>query len=153
LRSRKPRWQRLDEPGSEEVLLTRSEYLPGDDTWLASDSPSSRYSAVFEDNGETGYFYAYERTQPEGTILDALHIYNVVNVVDREIPSGAEIKWSPDGLKASLLLNNYPHAVIDFAARRAYCRNNFPPTTGPWSDRPRVPWSEDLMSLFNGTVT
>jgi hypothetical protein len=132
--------------------VTSCEYLPGDETWLPSDSPTSRYSAIFEDNGETGYFYAYERTQPEGTILDALHIYDVRNVVDREIPSRAEIRWSRDGLKAALLLNNYPHAVIDFAARRAYCRNNYPRTTGPWSDRPRAPWSDDLMQLLEGPV-
>src|SRR6476659_4698216 len=104
--------------------MTSAEYLPGDETWLASDSPTSRYSAIFEDNGETGYFYAYERAQPEGAILDALHIYNVRNVVDREIPTRAEIRWSPDGLKAALLLNDYPHAVIDFPARRASCRTN-----------------------------
>ena len=129
--------------------MTTAELVPGDETWLASDSPSSQYSAIFEDDGETGYFYAYERTEPEGTVLDSVHIYNVRNVVDREIPSVARILWSKDGLKAALLLNDHPHAVINFAARRAYSRSNFPRTTGPWSDRERAPWSEDLMQLFD----
>jgi hypothetical protein len=38
----------------------------------------------------------------EGLILDAVHVYNVRNVVDREIDSTAEIIWSEDGLKARL---------------------------------------------------
>jgi len=86
-------------------VVTVAEFLPGDEVWLASDSPTSQYSAIFEDDGETGYFYAYERTESDGTILDAVHIYNVRNVVDREIPSVVRIIWSADGLKAALLLN------------------------------------------------
>jgi hypothetical protein len=104
---------------------------------------------VFEDDGVTAYFYACERVAAEGTILDAVHIYNVRNVLDREIPSRVDIVWSTDGLKAALLLNDYPHAVIDFSARRAWCRTNFPETRGPWGDRPREMWSDELMRLFD----
>ena len=107
---------------------------------------------MFEDDGQTGYFYAYERTAPAGTILDAVQIYSVKNVTDRELPSVAEIVWSADGLKAALLINSHPHAVIDFDDRRAYSRTNFPPTTGPWSDHERVPWSDDLMRLLDDSA-
>lgn len=100
------------------------QFLPGDETWFASDSPTSNFSAVFEDNGETGYLYACKRSGEQTSILDAVHIYNVRNVVDREIESRGEILWSSDGLKAALLLNGHPHAVIDFSARRAHCRSN-----------------------------
>src|SRR5215218_10143932 len=37
------------------------QFLPGDETWYATDSPASTYSAVFEDDGGTAYFYAFER--------------------------------------------------------------------------------------------
>jgi hypothetical protein len=47
-------------------------FLPGDETWYASDSPVTSYSAVFEDDGETGYFYAYDRAAgDDDPILDA----------------------------------------------------------------------------------
>ena len=123
-------------------------FLPGDETWYPSDSPTSQFSAVFEDDGETGYFYAWDRAREEGSILDAVHVYNVRSVIDREIDSTAEIVWSADGLKAALLLNGYPHAVIDFEARRAYSRSNFPPPRGAWRAAERPPWDDDLMGLF-----
>jgi hypothetical protein len=121
---------------------------PGDDTWFASDSPTSSFSAVFEDNGETGYFYACERSGERTSILDAVHIYNVRNVIDREIESRGDIVWSSDGLKAALLLNGHAHAVIDFSAQRAYCRLNFPPPGGAWRGPEREPWDDSLMRWF-----
>jgi hypothetical protein len=129
--------------------VTEETFLPGDETWVGSDSPTSAFSAVFEDDGDTGYFYAVERRAGgELEILDAVHIYNVRNVVDREVPSVARVVWSADGLKAALLINDYAHAVLDFAARRAYCRTNFPPPGGAWRADARVPWSDALLDLF-----
>ena len=50
-------------------------FTPGEETFYASDSPTSSVSGVFEDNGETGYFYAYDRAAPkDARILDACHI-------------------------------------------------------------------------------
>jgi hypothetical protein len=46
-------------------------FLPGDEAWYATDSPTSQFSAVFEDDGDTGYFYAWDRAREEGSILDA----------------------------------------------------------------------------------
>ena len=123
-------------------------FLPGEETWYASDSPTSHFSAIFEDDGDTGYFYAWDRAREEGAILDAVHVYTVRNVIDREIDSKAAIIWSEDGLKAALLLNDYPQAVIDFQARRAYSRSNFPPPGGEWRASERAPWDDDLMRLF-----
>ena len=125
--------------------MNRHAFSPGTDTWYASDSPSNDFSAIFEDDGQTGYFYAYRRGAAQGGILDAVHIYNVANVVDRQLESTAEILWSSDGLKAALLINAWPHAVIDFGARCSYCRTGFPPPSGSWS---RGPWTDDLMRSF-----
>ena len=51
-------------------------------------------------------------------------------------------------MTAALLINDYAHAVIDFGTRRAYCRTNFPPPTGPWRAEARVPWSDTLLAVF-----
>jgi|SRR5215831_2892537 len=120
-------------------------FQPGVETWYASDSPHTKFSAIFEDDGNTGYFYAYDRALAEAPILDAVHIYNVKNVTDRERPSVAEITWSADGLKAALLINAYPHAVIDFSERCSFCRTEFPPAPSPWK---RGTWSDALMEWF-----
>jgi hypothetical protein len=124
-------------------------FTPGEETFYARDSAASSFSGVFEDDGQTGYFYAYDRAAPEhARILDACHIYDVADVVDRHRPSEVEIIWTRDGMKAALLINNVPHAVIDFRAQRAYCRTNFPPPGGPWHAPSRAPWDDALLSDF-----
>lgn len=115
--------------------MTELEFTVGTDGFLASDSPRGRYSAIFEDDGETGYFYAYEfeRADP---ILDSLLIYNVVDVVNRGRPVTASIMWSETGLQCALLIENRPHASFDFEKRRGYCRANFP----NFEDEPGQSW-------------
>jgi hypothetical protein len=123
-------------------------FLPGDDTWYASDAPLGDHSVVFEDNGETGYFYAVKR-QGEGLqILDAVQIYVVRKVVDREIPTEVEVAWTDRGDRAALYLNSYPHAVFDFQTRRGYCRTGFPPPpqTG-WSTQGHA-WDDAALDPF-----
>lgn len=82
---------------------------------LPSVSPTADYGVVFEDDGVTGYFYGVEYHDTTFEIIASQHIYNVASVIDREIPSTVEIVWSEDGLKATLLINDHQHAVIDFA--------------------------------------
>lgn len=126
-------------------------FRPGAEAWIASDSATSSFSGVFEDDGETGYFHAYDRGNPENPILDAVHIYNVASIVDRDrtIDSEAEVRWSTDGLKAGLLINDYLHAVIDFEQCRAYCRTNCPPPGGAWEAPQREPWNDSLANLLD----
>jgi len=58
----------------------------GDDVFIESFSPENRYGVVFEDDGETGYFYAVEKDgDGHGVrILDALHIYEAHEGPDEE---------------------------------------------------------------------
>jgi len=120
-------------------------FKPGDNAFFASDSPTHPHSASFEDDGDTGYFYALDLDRSDNMILDALHIYNVASVSDRDGESSLSILWSADGIKCALLINGYPHATFDFAARQGRCRTNFPtvPNAAPgcwdssdhrWSD-------------------
>jgi hypothetical protein len=103
----------------------------------------------FEDDGETGYFYATRLSGHE--IFDAVHIHNIASVVDRDRESEVEILWSNDGFKSALLINHYPHAVFDFSAKRGYCRTDFPNSPrrkdGGWQkDTHR--WDDAVMRKF-----
>ncbi len=109
------------------TIGAESEIMVGKPIAVESNSPSQPFEAVFEDDGETGYFYALDLRQEDMPIQDALHIYNVAAVTDRAIPSTVQIVWSSDGLKAGLIINRFPHAVFDFSAKRGVCRSGFPP--------------------------
>jgi hypothetical protein len=117
---------------------------------IVQDSPNGRFSAFFEDEGKTGYFYAVDPAQAD-RIVDAVHIYNVGNVVDRSKPSQVKIAWTDDGMKCVLLINDYPHAVFDFSAKRGYCRTNFPNFSsdgGGWSKADHS-WSDEAIAWLN----
>src|SRR5689334_13956825 len=79
--------------GAEQVIVV------GEPNFVESASPAHSIAVVFEDDGDTGYLYAVDRSDAELHILDASHIYNVADVVDRATPSKVVIMWSPDGLK------------------------------------------------------
>ncbi|MGO8796714.1 MAG: DUF2251 domain-containing protein [Candidatus Sulfotelmatobacter sp.] len=116
------------------------------------DAPSGRFGAFFEDEGDVGYFYALDLTRSENRILDAVHIYNVKSVIDRDQPSSLSIVWSDDESKCALLINGYPHSVFDFAAKRGHCRTNFPnypdSPDGGWL-RSDHSWSDDAAAWLN----
>jgi hypothetical protein len=113
----------------------------GEEVVLSSNSSTSKYGVVFEDDRTVGYLYALELRGAQNKIVDAMHIYNVSSVVDRDKPSTIQILWSDDGLKAALLINNYPHAVFDFANHQGCCRTNFP-SPGPNCTRPE--WNDQI---------
>jgi hypothetical protein len=127
------------------IIDIEAAFTVGQDTYLDSVSPSNTYAVVFEDNLETGYFYA-ANTKPSLRILDALHIYNVADVVDKEKPCNIKIVWSDDGLIASLLINNYCHAIFDFEKRAGYCRNGFPDTGSDWTQIKERVLTDDLIT-------
>ncbi|HEY9132369.1 MAG TPA: DUF2251 domain-containing protein [Dyella sp.] len=119
----------------------------GGEQFIEGPAPGGRYAAIFEDDGDTGYLYALDLSRQEQPIQDALHIYNVVNIADRETMSTLTIGWSGDGLKAALLINGHPHAVIDFVAKHGYCRTGFPPPSieSGWIGHD---WDDTAMDLF-----
>ncbi|MBJ7429550.1 MAG: DUF2251 domain-containing protein [Bacteroidia bacterium] len=105
--------------------------MVGEDTFIDS-TVENNNAVVFEDNCETGYFYAVDRNN-DLTVLDALHIYDVANVVDKKKPSSIKIMWTEDLTKAFLSINNYYHAVFDFGHKAGYCRNGFPESNSTWT--------------------
>ncbi|HEU0124184.1 MAG TPA: DUF2251 domain-containing protein [Bryobacteraceae bacterium] len=131
--------------------MTVREFITvGEGAMVISESAVEPLTSFFEDDGETGYFYALDSREDE-QILDALHIYNVESVVDRHRESEIEIIWSADALKSMLLINGQPHAVFDFSARRGYCRTgfpNFPQSSSDWQ-RYRHEWDDSVVAFFD----
>jgi hypothetical protein len=107
-------------------------FVVGEDTFFDSFSPTLPFGVTFEDDLTTCYFYA-TASEPEFGILDTLHIYNVADVVDKAKPCTIQIAWTDDGTIASLLINNYCHAIFDLENRAGYCRNAFPDCQGEWA--------------------
>ena len=124
-----------------------TEFYPGQEAYLDSKSAVSSFAVVFEDDGTTGYFYALDVANEGQMILDAVHIYNANNVTDKDRSSVAKIIWSASGEQAALLINEYPHAVFDFAAKRGYCRTGFPPPSPNWSSEGHE-WDDAAMGFF-----
>jgi hypothetical protein len=116
-------------------VVAEKQIIVGQETAIEGGAPQGAFAAVFEDDGQTGYFYALDRSFDGSPIQDALQVYNVRNVIDREKPSVVKIGWSIDSKKVILLINDYPHAVFDFLTKQGFCRSGFPPTKpgGEWS--------------------
>jgi hypothetical protein len=95
------------------------------DTLLESTAAAGERSVIFEDDGTTGYFYAI-RPGAELEILDALHVYDVASIADRQIPVTVQIFWAENRAAAVLLINGHSHALYDFERSVGFCRNAFP---------------------------
>ena len=93
----------------------------GSPTLVDTMSEDGKWYVVFEDDGETGYFYAVDCSGEAQTIRGALHIYNV-----RDLPeatsSSVDIVWSTDDQAVALAIDDVPHAAFDLVGKRATCR-------------------------------
>lgn len=131
-------------------ILTQETLTVGQPLIVDCESPIGRFAVVFEDDGETGYFYAVDTHAEEGNpVQDALQIYEVTQVADADRPSALEIGWSADGLKALLLINDDPHAVFDFERRQGWCLLGLPvpAADADWSASGHG-WSDTVEAIF-----
>ena len=129
----------IQQISAENTTMSRGEFLVGN-ILLDSTIQDQPYYAVFEDDGDTGYFYVCDHRHPEQPVIDALHIYDVQSVSDKEKTSLFEIMWSTDRLKTALFINGRCHAIFDFAKMEGRCRSNFP------NSQYRRDWSDELVS-------
>lgn len=130
-------------------VVAEQEFIVGKPLVLQGTAPNGPFAAVFEDDGDTGYFYALD-TRVEGTPLqDVVHIYNSADVTGADKPVTAVIGWSVDNHKVVLLINGHPHAIFDFDRKQGYCRTGFPPAApnGRWSLDGHS-WSDSAIQLF-----
>jgi hypothetical protein len=148
-------------------LMQEQDWVAGQDLFIESFSPESRYGVVFEDDGEAAYFYAVEKDS-EGTgvrVLDALHIHESDDRIERNDsgdpplgpktnpgpgarPSPLKIVWSRDWMKCALVIDGYCHALFDFEAHGGYNINEFPPPNDFWSKGERKLSDELIQRLF-----
>lgn len=131
-------------------LGAEAEIEVGNPTVIQSDVPDGDCGVVFEDDGDTGYFYARDYQVEDRLFVDALHVYSVKGVVDADRSSALRIIWSRDFTKSALLINDSPQAVFDFSEKTGYCQDEFPEPdaeTG-WQ---RKPWSSEQREWFYPT--
>lgn len=123
-------------------------FLPGEPFVLDSKSPHHIFMATFEDDGVDAYFYAVDPRSVNQPIKDARLIYECKNLAPdlRGQMLKVQILWSEDGKKALLLLDQYPHAAIDFNAEKAYCRMGVP-LVSMWN-QDNFFWEDRLLRLF-----
>lgn len=131
------------------ILGAELKFHPGKNKVIESVSPqNSNYMLVFEDDGTTGYLYVLLMNNTENPIVDAMHVYDVESITDKNIESHFMIVWTPDGSKGALFINDYCHAIVDFAENGAYNRNGFPPTEKNGWVKKGHDWDESKLSLF-----
>jgi hypothetical protein len=118
----------------------------GDKLVMQMDAPSGQVTVVFEDDGDTGYFYALAPTASgELQLLDALHVYNAEADL-RGTDVRFEIEWSDDSKLVGLRVNASLWAFFDFGAETGWSRSNFPPPAGKWRmDGARPAWDDALV--------
>ena len=147
--------------------------VPGEDNFIESFSPENNYGVVFEDDGETGYFYAVEKDK-DGSglrVLDALHIYEVVEfLADKAAaaigqaplsppekktdategvnPSKLLVIWSRDWMKCALVIDGRCQAIYNFETQGGYNINEFPPPNDIWTKGDRKLTDEMIRDLF-----
>lgn len=130
-------------------LLREQALTPGTDTFIECVSEENNFAVVFEDDTDTGYFYALELDPEKGTqrILDALHIYQVE---EEEKPAAGmlQIIWSTDWLKCALVINNKCQAVFDFENQAGYNRSEFPPPNETWTKQERTLREDVIKEMF-----
>jgi hypothetical protein len=55
-------------------LIAKDLIVIGKEIEIFGESHKGRYATVFEDDGETGYFYALDAEKTDNQICDAMHI-------------------------------------------------------------------------------
>jgi hypothetical protein len=143
-------WARLfgthDDTGGSTLSSPIHSLSVGRPTVFEFKSPMDKLSVVFEDDGSTGYFYALDYTRNEQPVQEVMHIYCVNKLPARDTPASLRVVWSQDGARVGLWINGAPQGVFDFAARRGYCRSNFPAPAN-WNSHDFA-WNDDALAFF-----
>jgi hypothetical protein len=131
-------------------LMAEKVFTRGENFLVESNSPENKFGVVFEDDGETGYFYGVQTDAGTGelTVLDALHIYELQKGHRKHDPSKLLIIWSKDWLKCALVLDDHCHAIFDFENHGGYNINEFPPPNSIWTKKERKLTQEIIRELF-----
>ena len=129
-------------------LLKNEEIQIGAGCFIQGEAPEHAFVVVFEDDKETGYFYAAEKAATGSlSILDMLFIYDAQQVSGKEKKAKLSILWSTDWQRCGLILNNTCHAVFDFQNKAGYNITGFPPPV-LWNATDRKLTAEMVKAFF-----
>ena len=131
-------------------LLKKESINIGHPLVIESVSPENNNMVVFEDDGETGYFYAATKNEKGevAQILDMVYIYDTGSVDISKRKTLLSIIWSRNWQQCGLVLGDVCHAVIDFPAQGAYNLAEFPPPNEVWTKQPRKLTKEMVRTFF-----
>ena len=129
-------------------LLKNEEIKIGDGCFIQSEAAEHAFAVVFEDDKETGYFYAAEKGATGSlSILDMLFVYDAQQVSAKEKKAKLSVLWSTDWQRCGLIINNTCHAVFDFQNKAGYNITGFPPPV-LWNATERKLTAEMVKAFF-----
>src|SRR5690349_18834285 len=110
-------------------LLKKENIVIGNERFIESVASDAEFAVMFEDDGETGYFYAAEKDAGTGavTVLDMLFIYDVEQVPKEKRAATLALVWSTGWKQCALVLDDTCHAIFDFQNKAGYNLAGFPP--------------------------
>jgi hypothetical protein len=122
----------------------KNQHRIGTEFFSDSMSPQGGFATVFEDDGETGYFYALDTKSVNQQIVSALHVYDVASE-----GNGTQVLletiWTSDGLMCGFLIDHTVVAVFDFGDKSGWQRLPISDSHGEWTYLPLTP---DVESSF-----
>ncbi len=132
-------------------LLKEQSITIGENTFIECVSSENDFAVMFEDDTESGYFYAAEKSREtqDIRILDMLHIYDVESIAEPERSAVLSVIWSTDWMKCALVINSYCHAVFDFGNHGGYNRHEFPPPNAIWTQGDRKLTDKMISAFFD----
>jgi hypothetical protein len=131
-------------------LLKDVTHRIGEPVIIESHSAENAYQVIFEDDGDTGYFYAAEEESGKPLrILDMLFIYEVAAVDKKARNVKLAIVWSTDWQRVALIIGNDCYAVFDFEGHGGYNLAGFPPPNEIWTKHPRALTAEMVSGFFS----
>jgi hypothetical protein len=108
-------------------LLKQENIVTGKGCFIQTEAAEHRFVTVFEDDKETGYFYAAEKDDSGSlSILDMVFIYDVQSIPPGERKVQLSVIWSTDWQRCALVIDNTCHAVFDFQNKAGYNLTAFP---------------------------
>jgi hypothetical protein len=131
-------------------LLKEQDITIGEDLFIQVDCPENNYTVVFEDDTDTGYFYAAERSPQDASlrILDMLHIYDADAIKESARNARLAIVWSSDWECCALVLDNVCHALFEFKNQGGYNLTEFPPPNSIWTRHGRKLTTGRINDIF-----
>ena len=102
-------------------------FTPGR-AFLSSNSPAPPWTAVFEDEGPAGYFYACDRSQEthEHSIMDAMLIYNATSLADPGKRAPRQRPMVPRRHAMRPLPRRHRPGLHRLRRPPSFCRSDFP---------------------------